>query len=152
MKYKVGDKVRVRDDLITYKEYNGYCVVPKMLDTCNKYVTISQVNIAEPYSWYDIAENNFVYTEEMFEKPILAVNYDGSLNLDAKEDLINNPKHYTTGGIETIDFIEAKNLNFRLANAVKYLTRAEHKGSKLSDLKKAIWYIQREIDKSESVE
>lgn len=65
-------------------------------------------------------------------------------------DLINAPDHYRVGGVDTLDFIEAKELNFRLANAVKYLVRCEHKGSKIADLKKAIFYIQREIDKSES--
>ena len=147
-KYKVGDKVRVRDDLVLNKIYGKDNFVEAMADTLGQVVEIQRAVDGK----YFIKGSNYNYTEEMFEKPILAVNYDGSLNLDAKEDLINNPKHYTTGGIETIDFIEAKNLNFRLANAVKYLTRAEHKGSKLSDLKKAIWYIQREIDKSESVE
>lgn len=62
------------------------------------------------------------------------------------DDLINNPPHYKVGGIETIDFIEAKKLNYRMGNAVKYIARAEHKGSLIADLKKAIWYLQREID------
>jgi len=65
---------------------------------------------------------------------------------DKMSDIINNPDHYTDGGIETIDFIEAKQLNYRLGNAVKYISRAGKKGSKTDDLKKAIWYILREID------
>lgn len=60
-------------------------------------------------------------------------------------DLVNNPPHYTTGGIETIDFIEAKKLNYNLGNAVKYITRADHKGNRLQDLQKAKWYLEREI-------
>ena len=62
-------------------------------------------------------------------------------------DNINHPAHYRAGGIETIDFIEAKDLNYRLGNAVKYITRAKHKGNQLEDLKKAQWYLNREIDK-----
>jgi hypothetical protein len=61
-------------------------------------------------------------------------------------DLVNQPPHYTTGGIETIDFIEAKKLNYNLGNVIKYLTRADHKGSKLEDLRKAQWYLTREIN------
>ena len=61
-------------------------------------------------------------------------------------DLVNQPPHYTTGGIETIDFIEAKKLNYNLGNVVKYLTRADHKGNKLEDLRKAQWYLTREIN------
>jgi len=60
-------------------------------------------------------------------------------------DFVNNPPHYTTGGIETIDFIEAKKLNYNLGNAVKYISRADHKGNRVEDLQKAKWYIEREI-------
>jgi hypothetical protein len=63
-------------------------------------------------------------------------------------DTVNHPAHYKTGGIETIDFIEAKNLNYHLGNVVKYITRADHKGDRLENLKKAQWYLNREIEKS----
>ena len=64
-----------------------------------------------------------------------------------KTDLVNHPAHYTAGGIETIDFIEAKDLNFRLGNAVKYITRAGKKDSDpVQDLEKAAWYLKREIE------
>ena len=67
---------------------------------------------------------------------------------DPPADPVNHPPHYKTGGIETIDFIEAKGLNYRLGNVVKYITRAEHKGNRKEDLQKALWYLQREIDQS----
>jgi hypothetical protein len=60
-------------------------------------------------------------------------------------DSVNHPAHYKVGGIETIDFIEAKKLGYNLGNVVKYLTRADHKGNKLEDLRKAQWYLTREI-------
>jgi hypothetical protein len=60
-------------------------------------------------------------------------------------DLVNHPPHYKVGGIETIDFIEAKKLNYNLGNAVKYIARADHKENRLQDLQKAKWYIEREI-------
>ena len=66
--------------------------------------------------------------------------------VSATPDLVNNPAHYTTGGIETIDFIEAKKLNYNLGNVIKYLTRADYKGNKLEDLRKAQWYLTREIN------
>ena len=65
--------------------------------------------------------------------------------IDKQPDPVNNPAHYTTGGIETIDFIEAKKLNYNIGNVVKYITRADHKGNKLEDLRKAQWYLSREI-------
>jgi hypothetical protein len=60
-------------------------------------------------------------------------------------DNVNHPPHYKTGGIETIDFIEAKSLSYNLGNVVKYITRADYKGNKLEDLKKAQWYLNREV-------
>jgi len=60
-------------------------------------------------------------------------------------DPVNHPAHYTAGGIETIDFIEAKKLGYNLGNVVKYITRSGHKGNQLEDLRKAQWYLSREI-------
>jgi hypothetical protein len=60
-------------------------------------------------------------------------------------DPVNHPTHYTVGGIETIDFIEAKDLSYHLGNAVKYISRADHKGTRKQDLEKAKWYIDRAI-------
>ena len=62
-------------------------------------------------------------------------------------DNVNHPAHYKVGGIETIDFIEAKQLNYNLGNVVKYITRANHKGATYEDLCKARWYLNREISK-----
>ena len=68
----------------------------------------------------------------------------------AFDDLVNHPPHYKAGGVETIDFIEAKDLNYRLGNVVKYVTRAEKKGNPIEDLKKARWYLDREISVREN--
>jgi hypothetical protein len=62
-------------------------------------------------------------------------------------DAVNHPSHYTDGGIETIDFIEAKKLPYHLGNAVKYISRAGKKDQNktIEDLQKAVWYIERYI-------
>ena len=65
---------------------------------------------------------------------------------EPKPDPVNHPAHYKVGGIETIDFIEAKDLSYHLGNVVKYVTRADHKGNKLEDLRKAQWYLTRAIE------
>jgi len=62
-------------------------------------------------------------------------------------DNVNSPSHYKDGGIETIDFIEAKQLNYNLGNVIKYVSRAGKKGDRIEDLKKAQWYLAREISK-----
>jgi hypothetical protein len=65
----------------------------------------------------------------------------------AQHDAVNHPAHYKVGGIETIDFIEAKNLSYHLGNVVKYIARADSKGNREEDLLKARWYLNREIAK-----
>ncbi len=65
-------------------------------------------------------------------------------------DNIDRPPHYTEGGIETIDFIEAKQLCYHLGNVVKYVSRAGRKTPEmLTDLKKAQWYLSRKIKQLE---
>lgn len=78
------------------------------------------------------------------QKPsTLAPNAAMSMALHA--DMVNHPPHYKAGGIETIDFIEAKNLGYNLGNVVKYVSRADLKGNKVEDLQKARWYLDRAI-------
>jgi hypothetical protein len=88
-----------------------------------------------------------VVTREMLERvnEELAALERVNEELAADMDLVNSPPHYKVGGIETIDFIEAKKLNYNLGNAVKYIARADHKENRLQDLQKAKWYIEREI-------
>ena len=73
------------------------------------------------------------------------IRLQSSIERQPEVDMVNSPPHYTAGGVETIDFIEAKNLNYNLGNAVKYITRAGLKGNRVEDLQKAKWYIEREI-------
>ena len=60
-------------------------------------------------------------------------------------DLVDHPPHYTghPSGVECITITEY--MSFNLGNAVKYVWRADLKGQALEDLKKAVWYIEREI-------
>ena len=59
-------------------------------------------------------------------------------------DPVNHPQHYNShsSGVECITITE--HFNFCIGNAIKYLWRADHKNG-LEDLKKAEWYIKREI-------
>lgn len=61
---------------------------------------------------------------------------------------INHPDHYVKGRqYEAIDVIEDWELGFHLGNALKYISRAGRKGDYLEDLKKAVWYLEREISR-----
>lgn len=70
---------------------------------------------------------------------------NGLLNFDYKMNNVENPKHYNqhSKGIECIDVIE--DYPFNIGNAIKYLWRCGLKGDEIEDLKKAEWYIKREI-------
>ena len=63
-----------------------------------------------------------------------------------------HPNYYTNGGFEVIDFIEAHSLNFNLGNVSKYITRAGRKDGEdsLTALRKAQWYLNREIQNQEA--
>lgn len=65
--------------------------------------------------------------------------------IEAAKDMVNRPPHYTDGGMEVIDFIEAKKLGYHLGNVVKYVTRAGKKEDAIQDLQKARWYLDRAI-------
>ena len=62
---------------------------------------------------------------------------------------IDHPAHYTFSEIEPIVVIEAWELGYHLGNSLKYIARAGRKGDKLADLKKARWYLDREIRRME---
>jgi len=61
-------------------------------------------------------------------------------------DGINRPIYYNKGRIEIIDFIEDQQFNFHLGLVVKYIARERYKDG-IKDLKKAQWYLQREIER-----
>ena len=69
-------------------------------------------------------------------------------------DPVNHPAHYCDGGIETLDFILAKRLDFLLGQVVKYVSRAGKKdpSKELQDLKKAQFYLNRKIELMENAE
>lgn len=72
---------------------------------------------------------------------------DGNLDKAEIRETVNHPAHY--GGednpYEVIKIIEAHKLGFNLGNSVKYILRCDHKGTPLEDLKKGLWYLNREI-------
>ena len=65
-------------------------------------------------------------------------------------DIVNNPAHYTMGGIAVFDLIQSWELDFPTGNVVKYVVRAPYKGNELQDLKKARWYLDQLIKRAEA--
>ena len=74
---------------------------------------------------------------------------DKKIENKPENDNINHPAHYTQGKIETWDFILDKNLDYCSGNVIKYVVRADHKGNKLEDLKKAKAYLEKLICEEE---
>ena len=66
-----------------------------------------------------------------------------------RDDAVNHPAHYTShpSGVECIQVVE--HMGFNLGNAIKYIWRADEKGAAIQDLRKAAWYVQREIERRE---
>ena len=64
-------------------------------------------------------------------------------------DMVNHPKHYcdTPFGLEVIEITQ--HYNFCLGNALKYTLRADKKWDAIEDLKKAVWYLNKEIENRE---
>jgi len=72
-------------------------------------------------------------------------NSDGEMVELIMGDIVNHPDHYVQ--VPEIECIEvAGHFNFCLGNAIKYIWRADHKGDPEEDLRKAIWYLHREIE------
>ncbi|HEF4733014.1 DUF3310 domain-containing protein [Burkholderia multivorans] len=67
-----------------------------------------------------------------------------------QDDAVNHPKHYTShpSGVECIQITQ--HMGFNLGNALKYIWRCDLKNDAIEDLKKAKWYIEREIAKREA--
>jgi hypothetical protein len=127
--------------------------------------------ISQGYSVHDVAKMvkvkpNYVYhslwIQRKKKKASEPVNYteqmqrvneltDYCVNTEDRS-VIEHPSHYTIGGIETWDFIEAKRLNYNLGSVVKYISRADYKGHDIQDLKKARQFLDREIARREGGE
>lgn len=90
--------------------------------------------------------SNCTISSEERNKTFTNGNYGFEKNSKDEVDMVNHPQHYAHG-IEPIDYIESHNLNFNLGNVIKYVSRAPFKGTELQDLKKAKWYLEREIKK-----
>ena len=90
---------------------------------------------------------------EMGAKPIENQKEEISMEKTNVSNAVEHPSYYQ-GKIEVIDFIEDKGLGFSLGNCIKYIARAGKKNPEklLEDLKKARWYLDREIKNMEKKE
>lgn len=118
----------------------------------------------EVYRIDDIVDGNYIIRNEIhrlyFSIPCqeidthaIAIKTPKESTGKPKDSAVNHPSYYQ-GKIEVIDFIEDKHLGFNLGNCVKYISRAGKKNPDklIEDLKKARWYLDREIKNMEKKE
>jgi len=81
----------------------------------------------------------------------LLTTFEGTGEDTSVSDLVNHPPHYTAhpSGVECITVVE--HMGFNLGNAVKYIWRAGEKGDAIEDLRKAAWYVNREIERMSQI-
>ncbi|EIA6705837.1 DUF3310 domain-containing protein, partial [Listeria monocytogenes] len=107
-------------------------------DTPIKKYKVKQDEVAK---WFDDAAN-----------AMKALSAGGVSVKNENTDNVNNPSHYTAGGIETLDYIKAKIKDYpsyAAGNILKYVSRYEHKNG-IEDLKKAQFYLNDLIEWMES--
>ena len=125
---------------------------------------LSSVSVGDG-TWQYVIDNNFmelsVNSKNVFltledfkraERISLGIRKIGDNVHQATKEMVNHPAHY--GGdnpLEVIKIIDHYKLGFALGNCIKYTIRADKKGNKLEDLKKAAWYLQHEINKLENI-
>jgi hypothetical protein len=80
-------------------------------------------------------------------KPSPTILQVGRIGEKPEHEQVNHPKHYTShpSGIECIEI--TRHMGFNTGNAMKYVWRADLKGSDIIDLEKAIWYLQDEVNR-----
>lgn len=119
----------------------------------------------EVYRIDDIVDGNYIIRDEIhrlyFSIPCQEIDTQATpIKKDIAESAkkendsaVDHPSYYQ-GKIEVIDFIEDKHLGFNLGNCVKYISRHQlkHKDNPVEDLKKARWYLDREIKNMEKKE
>ena len=100
---------------------------------------------------YEIAEALEVFSNDIIGGDAKGFNFF-DVDIEEKKEMIDHPSHYNQGKFEAIDVIEDWKLNFNLGNTVKYISRAGHKDDIIQDLKKSLWYLNREIERLEKGE
>jgi hypothetical protein len=89
--------------------------------------------------------------EKVWTKKVIETSSDLNQPSVTIDDPVNHPSHYTwhPSGVEVIQITE--HMNFCLGNAIKYILRSDHKKDQIQDLEKAVWYINREIERLKSM-
>lgn len=141
---KMNDVIRI---FKSEKSISGLAIVEKT-EGINKFNGI--------YFWAEVEteDGRTILIDDSWDFEKVNEPFTRKVDMQEERDVVNKPKHYTYGDIEVIDYIEqvTKNykpeLAFAIGNAIKYISRANHKNGK-EDLDKARWYLERAFEKWE---
>lgn len=166
-KYNIGDEITTKDNL--FGVVNVYRVVERRIElpTRRQESSFRSKSSLLYIMWnvksglISVMNENVVDSLVKAKGSIIKRDVADTVNVTIKKDsdnmpkqtngdAVNHPSHYQ-GKIEAIDFIEDKHLNFNLGNCIKYIARChlKHKDNPVEDLKKARWYLDREIGNME---
>ena len=120
----------------------------KLCSTCFYSELDGKIHPCNDCEGYDKWVNRSIFIREA-AKPLSEAIKEWVDCKDEETDIVNKPPHYTAhpSGIECIQVTE--HMGFNLGNAIKYIWRCDLKKDAIEDLKKAKWYIDREISKRE---
>lgn len=164
MAINILDNLKVGDNVVFKDTIEGICpATPAMQIFGGKLVTIKSFSPSDDIEHFLIEEDMHprVYSKWMIDvsetiRYRAGLQYSKMLYDEMSQeqvDLVNSPPHYTKGKYETIEVIEDMKLGYHLGNAVKYISRAGYKtDDPVTDLKKAVWYLNRKIQVLESEE
>ena len=153
--YREGKNPLLLESLKKYRKEKGLTQTEladklgKTLRTVQKYESgeiLPSIN-----NVYEIAKALEVFSNDIIGGVAKGFNFF-DVDIEEEKEMINHPSHYNQGKYEAIDVIEDWKLNFNLGNTVKYISRAGHKDNIIQDLKKASWYLNREIERLEKGE
>lgn len=166
-KYNIGDEITTKDNL--FGVVNVYRVVERRIElpTRRQESSLRSKSSLLYIMWnvksglISVMNENVVDSLVKAKGSIIKRDVADTVNVTIKKDSDNMPKQtngdavnhpsYYQGKIEVIDFIEDKKLGFNLGNCIKYIARChlKHKDNPVEDLKKARWYLDREIGNME---
>ncbi len=122
----------------------------KTCESCRHHTWTDSIDDAEPICWECVSAQRTcgqAYTK-WEERTVMSDGITDMHTEKLKASLIHSPAHYTDGReIEPIAVIEDWKLGYHLGNALKYISRAGRKDDYKTDLKKAVWYLNREIER-----
>jgi hypothetical protein len=155
MKYTHEDYLKLSDSVIlsAYKTAFGWPTMPDEAIARVRKVFNTEKKVGGWSTFY--AELDKIIDAKIDSRPDFNIKFSEKFLQDMGKvgySNVNHPSHY--GGednpYEAIKVIEAWDLGFNLGNVVKYLSRAGKKGDTLEDLRKAAWYLNREIQNREN--